>query len=144
MRYHEWLMTYDKCWQNLILPQNPTFLVTLSQIVRIWDDFWLSEWWQVMMIRCWETNDDYISTLIFDKTSRKTLLLRALFPEIVAIPKWCRFQKRSKTTSRTIQRLLPKIYSYTICPQSRPKNTKNLNFSFFVTLIGTICTIYSL
>ena len=121
---------------------NFTFLVTLSQIVRIWDDFWLSEWWQVMMIRCWETNNDYISTLIFDKTSRKTLLLRALFPEIVAIPKWCRFQKRSKTTSRTIQRLLPKIYSYTICPQSRPKNTKNLNFSFFVTLIGTICTIY--
>ena len=49
-----------------------------------------------------------------------------------------------KTTSRTRQMLLKIIYSNVIWPSSRPKNTKNLNFWFFATLIGPKCTIFSL
>ena len=40
-----------------------------------------------------------------DLPSTKTLFSWAVLSEIVTIPKGCRFQKRSKTTSRTIQRL---------------------------------------
>ena len=95
-----------KSWSDWVFTQKLAILLTLSQIVRYLDDFWLNEWWQVMTRSCWETCHNDISTLISTKQAPKTLILRAVLSKIVTLPKRCRFQERSKTTSRTIQRLL--------------------------------------
>ena len=92
-------------WIDQFFTQKLVISLILSQIVRFLDHFWLIERWQGMIRSWWEIYNNDIFTLILATKKPKTLFLRAVLSEIVTIPKGCRFQKRSKTTSRTIQRL---------------------------------------